>query len=145
MIACQLQRLSGHVKRDLLERIATVNKQSPVLHQRLPQPTEGCTTRSRVPTVQSAHPHSERKIIGPLPFGQDKILDRNTAKLQASCRELRNGARGSLGDSFGRAINGQDMPVTDAAQNGAGSDARAATNLQDAHSLAKRKRFDDRG
>ena len=82
-----------------------------------------------MPTVQSTHPHSERKIIGSLAFGQYKILDRNTAKLQVSGRELRNRARRSLGDSFGGAVNGKYMPLTDAVQNCAGSGARAATNL----------------
>jgi len=124
-----LNELLGPAQRDLFEWIAAVNEQPAALGQRLLEPAKGNAPRSRVATIQRTDPHSKRKIIGPLSFGQDKILNGNAAELKPARRELRTRAVRRLRDRFGGAVNCKDVPLADAMKNGTGNDSRAAANL----------------
>jgi hypothetical protein len=131
------QGLSGHAKRELFERIATVNEQPSAFDQRLSYSAKRDSTCIRVASVQRANTNCECEIKGRLSPAENEILNGNAAKLQATGGELRAGASHGLRNCLGGTIDGNHTPFADPVKGCTSRGAGPATNFENAHIGAK--------
>jgi hypothetical protein len=130
-------------KYDLPERIAPIDEEASVRHQRPGDAPMRSRLELRVPAVQGADTDRERYVEGRFSRLQHKILDRNLPHAQPSGGDLVAGRRAGLLDSFGRAVNRENVPVSDASRDRACGRAGTAADLEYPKSGLERQRMHD--
>jgi hypothetical protein len=86
-----------------------------------------------VATVERADPNGEGQVVGSLVWCQLEVLGCDTPDAHPACGDFRRGESLDHGNTLGRSIDHQHVPITDPLNHGSCRGARRTSNLEDAH------------
>lgn len=103
----------------------------------------GLLTGARVAAVERADPDGKSQVVGCLPWCQLEIFGCDTPHAHPPRGDLRSCESFHLGDTLGRSIDHQYVPITDPLGHSPCRGTRRTADLEYPHALSKREGIDD--
>jgi hypothetical protein len=135
--------LSDRVKSHLPKWAATVQEQAASLPQSPRDTGHGSLLHARVASIQGTDTHGERDVVRCFSWCKFEVFDRYGTEAQTPGGNFRRGSPQCLRDCRLGTIDAEDEAAFHAPGYGPGSCTRAATYLQDAHSVLHGQGFHD--